>query len=235
MSTALVIACEHGGNLVPARYRELMRGARRFLPSHRGFDPGALDLARDMRRRFRAPLHACTVTRLLVDPNRSRAHPRLFSAWSLRLPPAEQAAVLKRYWRPHRSAVERDVRARLRTHALVLHLSVHTFTPRWQGTTRQVDVGFLFDPKTPREARLVSRWRAALARLRPELRLRRNAPYRGTGDGLTTELRNELDARYVGLELEVSQRFPRGSPAKWRRLRAELVDSLETALAAGPL
>ncbi len=234
MSIALVLSCEHGGNRVPAPYRELLRGARPLLSSHRGLDLGALELARDLQRRFGAPLHACTATRLLVDANRSRGHPRLFSPWTLRLPRAGQEALLERYWRPHRSAVERDVRARLGRPGLVVLLSVHSFTPRWKGTTRQVDVGFLFDPAHAGESELVSRWRAALAALRPDLRLRRNAPSRGTGDGLTTDLRQAPGPRYLGLELEVSQRFPRGSPPKWRRLRAELVDSLAAALDAFP-
>ncbi len=49
-------------------------------------------------------------------------------------------------------------------------------------------------------------WRSQ--QLAPELRLRRNYPYQGRGDGLTASLRkHHPDAAYVGIELEVNQRF----------------------------
>ena len=38
----IVISCEHGGNRIPARYREWFTRHRALLASHRGFDPGAL-------------------------------------------------------------------------------------------------------------------------------------------------------------------------------------------------
>lgn len=48
----------------------------------------------------------------------------------------------------------------------------------------------------------------AFAPRAPGLRLRRNHPYRGRGDGLTAWLRqHHPDAAYVGIELELNQRF----------------------------
>jgi hypothetical protein len=60
----------------------------------------------------------------------------------------------------------------------------------------------------------------------------RNRPYRGTGDGLTTELRAELGRRYVGIELEVSQALPAGPDGRWRALRRDLRRALARALEA---
>jgi len=42
-----LITCEHGGNRIPARYRPLFACHGALLASHRGYDPGALALARD--------------------------------------------------------------------------------------------------------------------------------------------------------------------------------------------
>lgn len=232
MRRALVITCEHGGNRVPAAYRALFaRGAARALASHRGWDPGALVLARALARALDAPLLACTATRLLVDPNRSKGHPELFSEWTRGLPPDERDAILERWWRPHRTAVRELVESRER----VLHLSVHSFTPRWKGRLRTVDVGFLYDPARARERAFASGWLEALRSRRGDLRLRRNRPYRGDGDGLTTRLRARFgERRYLGVELEVSQRFPRGPRPAWRRLRRDLRLSLDEALEAVP-
>jgi predicted N-formylglutamate amidohydrolase len=111
-----------------------------------------------------------------------------------------------------------------------VHLSIHSFTPVFEGRARDVDVGVLYDPRHAGERRFADRFLAALGRARGDLRLRRNRPYSGTGDGLTTELRRELGARYVGIEIEVSQAFPAGSPSRWRELRRDLCAALTWAL-----
>ncbi|MEW6073551.1 MAG: N-formylglutamate amidohydrolase [Planctomycetota bacterium] len=236
MKAALLLSCEHGGNRVPRRQAALFRGARRELDSHAGWDPGALVLARELARAFRAPLFATTATRLLVDANRSAEHPRLFSAWSRSLPAAERARILARWWAPHRAGVEAQVAALARRRLPVLHLSVHSFTPRWKGRVRDVDIGFLHDPARPGERAFVAAWMEALAAFAPALRLRRNRPYRGTSDGLTTSLRARFGARvYLGIELEVSQRFPLGPPGRWRLLRRQLRESLAAARDGPPV
>ncbi len=231
---SFVLSCEHGGNRVPARFRTAFAAATRALASHRGWDEGALPLARQFARRFDAPLVACTVTRLLVDANRSRDHRGLYSEWSRRLTPAEREHALARWWQPHRTAVEELVRARLKPNRPVLHLSVHSFTPRLENQVRNVDVALLYDPKRPGERSFAKTFLASLAAQRDDLRLRRNQPYRGDADGLTTTLRRGFAApEYLGLELEVSQRFPRGAPDAWRRLRRDLTEALAATLDTG--
>ena len=76
---SVVVTAEHGGNEVPAEYRTLFRSRTKLLASHRGWDPGTLDLARRLAAAFGAPLVAATTTRLLVDLNRSPHNPRAFS------------------------------------------------------------------------------------------------------------------------------------------------------------
>ena len=167
-----------------------------------------------------------------MDLNRSLGHPAAFSRFTRALPAAERAALARELWTPFRRAVLSDVAARARR-GTVLHLSVHTFTPRLAGRTRAIDAALLYDPRRARERAFADCWLAALATRRPDLRLRRNAPYRGDSDGHTTALRGRFPApRYLGLELEVSQRFSRGAPAAWRALRRDLCASLGEALAA---
>lgn len=227
---APVVSCEHASRAVPARARRALAGARGLLATHRGFDDGALELARELARAVGAPLHAETATRLALDLNRSLEHPAAFSRFTRALPPKERSALARELWRPFRERVLRDVARRARGGA-ALHLSVHTFTPRLAGRTRAIDVALLYDPRRARERDFAGRWLAALAAHRPDLRLRRNAPYRGDSDGHTTALRARFPApRYLGLEVEVSQRFPRGAPAAWRALRRDLCASLAEAL-----
>jgi predicted N-formylglutamate amidohydrolase len=117
----------------------------------------------------------------------------------------------------------------------VLHLSIHSFTPHWKGRRRKVDVGVLFDPARRHERAFTSEWLAALHACRADLCLRRNLPYRGYTDGLTTHLRTRFaDSRYLGVELEVSQRFPLGPAPAWRSLRRDIAATLTTVVGAGP-
>jgi hypothetical protein len=75
-----------------------------------------------------------------------------------------------------------------------------------------------------------------LARSAADLRLRRNYPYRGRSDGLASLMRKRHgDDAYVGIELEVNQRFPAEGGASWVRLRALLVASLVATVNALPL
>lgn len=128
----------------------------------------------------------------------------------------ERATVLDLYWRTHR---ERVVGRVMGGGSLVVHIGVHTFTPIWNGRERATDIGLLYDPARSGEVKLVRAWRREMvAAAPPALRdvpasraptaIHLNRPYRGWTDGLTTSLRKELpEGRYVGVELEVSQRL----------------------------
>jgi predicted N-formylglutamate amidohydrolase len=71
-----------------------------------------------------------------------------------------------------------------------------------------MDVGLLYDPARARERATAIAWQHELRERHPELRIRRNAPYRGTADGLTTALRRERSVRrYAGIEIELNQRI----------------------------
>jgi predicted N-formylglutamate amidohydrolase len=115
----------------------------------------------------------------------------------------------------------------------VIHVSSHSFTPVLAGSERTADVGLLYDPRRRGESLLCARWKDALAVVAPALRVRRNYPYAGKGDGLTAFLRRRYpDAAYVGVELEINQAIVLAGGAPWRRLRRVLVESLRRARAA---
>jgi predicted N-formylglutamate amidohydrolase len=227
----LVLTCEHASNAVPRAYAALFRGERAVLASHRGYDLGALPVARALARALSAPLHVTQVTRLLVDANRTRGHRTLFSRWSRELPQAERDALMARYHDPHWKRVRAEVAKLHARGARVVHVGVHSFTPTWNGAPREIDVGLLYDPARPAERAFCARWLAALRRAEPSLRLRRNAPYTGASNCLPTALRGELPAsRYLGLELELNQALL-ASPRGRRRMSALVARALAEALA----
>ena len=202
----LLLTCEHGGNRIPREYGRLFRVAVRDLASHRGWDPGALDVARALARHFRLPLRATTWSRLLVEPNRSPANPRIGSAYTKGLRAEERKRILARYWWPHRRDVESAVRDFVARGHRVVHVAVHSFTPEIAGEVRSADVALLYDSGRAGEKALCTRWQGILRELDPALRIRRNYPYRGAADGLPTWLRRRFPGRcYAGVELELNQ------------------------------
>jgi predicted N-formylglutamate amidohydrolase len=230
---ALLITCEHGGKRIPARYRTLFRGRRALLDSHRGYDPGALVMGRALARAFQVPLVASTVSRLVVDLNRSIGHPRLFSAATRGAPSLLRAEIVERHYLPYRAEVERLVTQAVGRGRRVIHIASHSFTPALDGKVRRADVGLLYHPARHGEAALCARWKASLAIIAPELRVRRNYPYAGKGDGLTSHLRLRFPpGAYVGIELEVNQKIVIEAGRRWTSLRRALVESLRAACAA---
>ncbi|MHC1789290.1 N-formylglutamate amidohydrolase [Solidesulfovibrio sp.] len=229
-SWALLITCEHGGNAVPEAYAPLFADLGEALASHYGFDLGALATARALARATGAPLLAATTSRLVVDLNRSAGHPRLFSAMVKALPRAERQAILAAHYHPHREAVARVVAEGLAANCRVLHIASHSFTPRLHGLTRHCDVGFLYDPGWMAEKEFCARWRRELRCLDSDLILRRNYPYRGVSDGLATALRRRFGERYLGVELEVNQRFALGGEETLASVSEHLADALARAL-----
>jgi predicted N-formylglutamate amidohydrolase len=221
---ALVLSCEHGGNRVPARYARHFDAPAAVLASHRGWDPGSLPLARRLARALRAPLVATTVTRLLVDCNRSPHHRRLHSSYA-QLDAELREALLAEHYEPHRARVAAAIAEALARGARVLHLAVHSFTPVLDGVPRNADLGFLYDPRRSLERAIADELQRALRESAPALRVRRNYPYLGRADGLTTALRRRFpEARYAGLELELNQLHARRPPfpALLAALRAAL-------------
>lgn len=227
----LVITCEHAGREVPRGLTALFAGLSAQLDSHRGWDAGALELGHRMADAFDVPLHAATTTRLLVDLNRSMGHRQLFSEATRGLPSARREEIIDRYYRPHRDRVEGEVARHIASGQRVIHVASHSFTPVVGGIERRADVAWLYDPGRPGESALARAWMTTFARRAPGLRLRRNYPYRGRGDGLTSLLRKRHpDETYVGIEIEVNQRFFEQGGAPWQDLQSMLVESLAAAL-----
>ncbi len=218
----VVISCEHGGNDIPATYLSLFRSrqARSALADHRGWDIGAAPLAGQLSDRLNAALYVCTTSRLLIDQNRSLHHRSLFSTFSNTLSPSEKRQVIAEIYQPHRAAILAELTSAGRTGKPILHLAVHSFTPQLHGESRNADVGLLYAPTRVFERDFCLGLKDFLQHRLPALRVRRNYPYRGTADGLTTALRKTLPERhYAGIELELNQ-------ACLKRVAPTLVDAL---------
>jgi predicted N-formylglutamate amidohydrolase len=221
----IIVSCEHAKNTIPKPYARYFRNASSVLSSHRGYDIGALFVAKHLASALNAPLFITEVSRLLVDCNRSIHNPKIFSEYTKVVSEKEKLKIINRYYRPYRKRVEEAIQNALSLGKKVLHLSIHTFTPRLGLRFRDFDIGVLYDPDRYNEA-IFSRYflhalraysyeeESIFAKIKRVLTVctgkthhhaLANKPYKGTADGLTSYLRRQFFRDYLGIEIEVNQ------------------------------
>ena len=221
----VLITCEHGGRDIPEEFSSHFAAHKALLETHRGWDIGALELYKKFAQRADASFYSET-SRLLVELNRSRHHPNLFSDITRNTPLTVREAILRSYYEPYRKWVENSIRTFSEQKHSVLHLSVHSFTPELNGEVRNADIGLLYDPQRTREQEFCAAWKKLLTQ--KGWKVRNNYPYRGTADGFTTYLRKLFpNEKYAGIELEVNQRFPQQEPANWQKIQTDLVQTFQ--------
>lgn len=202
----LLLTCEHGGNQLPKGYDYLFNANPEVLNTHRAYDLGALDLFRTLKPLAHFSKSSKT-SRLMIELNRSLLHPQLFSEFSKHLSVSEKLALVENIYRPYRNSVEKWIGVQIEAGEDVLHISVHSFTPKLNHEERHCDVGWLYDPKRTAEKTLCVQLKTLLLEADPQLNVRFNYPYLGTADGFTTYLRTKFPEHYIGIELEVNQKY----------------------------
>ncbi|MEQ1586334.1 MAG: N-formylglutamate amidohydrolase [Cyclobacteriaceae bacterium] len=224
MFPSVILSCEHAGNEVPEYLFYLFRSEPSILETHRGWDIGAWKLAQFLSARLNAPLLGCHTTRLLIEANRSSNSNELFSTFSSPLTETEKEKLVRDFYLPYRNQIQNLVEEATKP---VLHLSIHSFTPIWNGAERTVDIGILFDPDRPSESKYSHHLKEALEKTLPHLITKYNAPYKGTDDGITTWLRKLYpDAVYTGIEIEVNQKFA----SSLNIIQSEIAQSIQSTL-----
>lgn len=231
-SAALLLLCEHASNHVPARYANLGLSDE-ALQAHIAWDPGALPLAQRLSAALDAMLVHSTVSRLVYDCNRPPEAPSAMPEVSESTPvpgnrslgEAQRAERIHSIYEPFHDAVDFacEQLARRSEHPAIV--TVHSFTPRYRGQSRDVQIGILHDSD--------SRLADAMLRLAPRytsLDTRRNEPY-GPDDGVThTLLRHALPRRWSNVMLEVRNDLLR-TATDIDAMAATLSDWLVAALA----
>lgn len=206
-NSLLMLTCEHASNKLPVSFKKAI--PPKILETHRAYDIGAVLVFRKLVK-FAKPEFYCEgkYSRLFVDLNRTLTNKSAFSEFYEALDNAAAAkakAQASTYWTEYRAAIEKFVNANAKQD--IIHLGIHSFTPKLNGKVRNTDIGILYDPSRPKECELAQVIKAEIKRLHPEMKVRFNYPYKGTSDGLTTTLRKKLGPRYAGIEIEINQKF----------------------------
>lgn len=200
-ASPVVLVCEHASNHIPPAYGDLGIDAA-ARASHAAYDPGALPVAEHLSGLFDAPLVAGTVSRLVYDCNRPPEAPSAMPERSERfdipgnrgLSDSQKAARVETVYRPFERALESLLDAR----GSGILISVHSFTPVFNGVARAVELGIVHDADARFADAILSSAPAMI-----DLRAERNAPY-GPEDGVTHTLtRHALPRRWRNVMLEI--------------------------------
>lgn len=203
LSRRIILSCEHAGNQVPKKYKKLFVADFEILNTHRGYDIGISSVASKMQRLLACPLCQYPWTRLLIDVNRS-CQRSLFSEFSKQLDSPDKANLMNNYYKPYRHYLEELIFKQCDKSG-VLHISLHSFTPILKGQKRKADIGILYDPSRKQESQFAVELQCRLQEL-SGLRVRRNYPYLGRSDGVTSWLRKKYtETQYLGIEIELNQ------------------------------
>jgi predicted N-formylglutamate amidohydrolase len=221
----LIITCEHGGNLIPIAFQDKFLSAEDALNSHRGIDLGALDMFEYIKDLADFSV-SYTWSRLLIELNRSLHHSNLFSEFSTSLSSEEKQILIQDYYLKYRNKVQAVIKKWLVDGEEVLHLSVHSFTPKLNGVIRNADIGLLYDPGRTKEKVFSRKLQAEIIHNMPALKVRFNYPYLGKADGFTTSLRKFYGENYSGIELEINQKFVTANKMD-EAIKREIKNSLE--------
>ena len=216
---ALMITCEHASNALPDFVLRAFRDGNGIpedvLASHRGYDIGAYNIFSILVKRLKPDFHCSSrFSRLVVDMNRSSTSKSFYSEYTAGLPSMVKAHMLT-LWEKYREKIENFVAGiipakerKLDKGVLkVIHLGIHSFTPVLNGVERDADVGILYDPSRPAEAKIAATLIKSIHERAPWLKIRKNYPYLGKSDGLTTTLRQKFGPAYAGIEIEINQRL----------------------------
>lgn len=185
----VLIICEHASRTLPEHFGNLGLSEEALL-SHIAWDPGALAVARGISAALDAALIYQRFSRLIYDCNRPPsspgAMPEVSEIYTIPgnkdLTGEERLARTEALYQPFHDAVRALIRDRQARGQDSVIVTIHSFTPVYNGRQRAVELGILHDE----DSRLADRMLVSAAEA-PLYRTERNEPY-GPEDGVTHTL-----------------------------------------------
>jgi len=231
-SAAVVLICEHASHFIPPDYAGLGLSPADQI-RHIGWDIGALGLALELSNVLDAPLVHANYSRLLLDLNRPvDAHDSIvLQSEDTRVPgnekisAAERELRIQRIYAPFHRELDALIDQRLQAGLATSVVSIHSFTPRYQGNERPWHVGVISqNDRTMADAILGS------LRAHADLCVGDNLPY-GPQDGVFHSLARHGEKRGLhGAMIEVRNDLL-GDETGQRHWARTLRDALVAALA----
>jgi len=146
LQSKLLITAEHASMRLPSKYK-WPKSDERLVGTHWSFDLGSEEFARELTAATNSYCLLSRYSRLLCDPNRPLTSPTLYRMEAEKAPVllntyATNADLLERtrlYYEPYHEMLQ--TLAELKQIRLVL--SIHSYTPNYEGLKRDVEIGVL--------------------------------------------------------------------------------------------
>ena len=202
-SSPLVLTCEHASNRVPAPHAWPDEDAW-LADTHWAHDIGAEAITRALVEQLSAVAVLARFTRLLVDPNRELESTTLFRERADGEPVRlnvladedERQARIASLYRPFHGAIDQVLTGR----PPGLMLSIHTFTPHYEGgDLRPMEMGVLFDHDRDEAFRLADAFASQ------GLVTALNEPYSGLNGLMYSVQSHAARHGWKAIELEIRQ------------------------------
>lgn len=202
----LVMTCEHASNAIPPEI-EVNARDRDWLQTHWAWDLGAAALTRQIVNHKACVAILSKVSRLVCDTNRTidAASFILRDVEGYRLSFNEGVSHdetqrrIETYYKPYHTLVDDCLAERVSRGGDVVLLSIHSFTPFYNGQHRPMELGVLFDSYEP----VARRFAGHLTEEGFKVAL--NKPYSGRDGLIYSVYRHGTEHGVVYLELEVRQ------------------------------
>lgn len=197
--------CEHASNHVFDFV--LSQSDAALLSEHWGYDLGVAPLTTKLAERLDAPAVLSNFSRLLIDPNRELISETLIRTecdgqlvnFNRDLTAEQRQERIDRFYTPFHDSIDNAVSQSRSRHPSRPMVSMHSFTPVFQGKQREVEIGILFDDFEEDAHQLAAALTAS------GFKTGLNVPYSGY-DGFIYSVKHHAEkagAKY--LELEVRQ------------------------------
>ncbi len=228
-----VLVCEHASPHIPDEFNDLgLEPAGR--ESHIVWDPGAFAVALVMSASLDSPLVSAQVSRIVYDCNRAPGshdaipdHSDIYPVPGNReMTDDQRRARHDRFYTPFRDTLADLVETRMNRRRPPALLTIHSFTPVYQGKQRDIEIGILHDRDTRLADPLLDEVAGQTRRI-----VRRNEPY-SAADGVThTLLEHAIPRNLMNAMIEIRSDLIE-DPGSQRNLAGSLAVAAQAAYAS---
>jgi predicted N-formylglutamate amidohydrolase len=228
-ASPFVVVCDHASNRIPERYEGLGLTAIDRL-RHIAWDPGALSVSLAMVALLDCPLIHSTVSRLVIDCNRTHGSPDLIAPLSeetvipgnQHVGDNERARRIADFHDPFHTAIDALLDARRERGQETILIAMHSFTPVYKGVARPWPIGLVHGLDTTFSRAVFEALKAADS----ALNVGWNEPYAALS-GVTYTLEHHGDGRGLVstmFEIRHDQILAPDGVSRWAGLIAKSLD-----------
>lgn len=234
-ASPFVLVCDHASNRIPDEYGNLGLDMHQRL-MHVAWDPGALSVSNMLVELLDAPLVHATVSRLVIDCNRTVDASDLIPVVSERteivanldVDEVERAYRIEAFHAPFHRAIEDLLDARDAAGQETILVCMHSFTPVYKGTSRPWPIGLIH----ARDESYTRALQGALEDDTPKLNVGWNQPYSAL-NGVTYTLEHHGDERGIPatmIEIRHDEILEPSGVALWASRLARCLEAARGAL-----